>query len=206
MNYKEKLKDERWIRRKREILIRDKYSCRLCGHNGIDDHELHVHHISYEKGHEPWDYDNFHLVTLCSDCHEWVHKTNMNLRMRMSRISGGWICEEQHDWNRPQLYDGKEILIKSGTVLASDEYGFIFIAADFPFFRYFDGNGELHISEIERNRNVEALFALDDEGNLSFNEYLFPLEGPHGIDVRYATPEERQRLLNAISDFTNQSL
>lgn len=203
MNYKEKLKDERWLRRKREILIRDNYSCCLCGHKGIDEHELHVHHLEYIYGKEPWEYDDFHLATLCSNCHEWVHKTNMTLRMRISRISHKWICEEIHDWTKQENYNGVQLLIEPGTILASDESDSIFVAADYPYYNYFDTNGEYHVSGIKKCRHVEALFTLNTTNNdLSVNEYNFPLEGVFSINARYATDEEKQRILDAIKNFT----
>lgn len=67
MTYAEKLKDPRWQKKRLEILERDDFSCRSCG---SDAKELHVHHLIYLKGKEPWEYKNEHLVTLCKKCHE----------------------------------------------------------------------------------------------------------------------------------------
>lgn len=36
--------------------------------------ELHVHHKYYIIGRKPWEYPNDALITLCSDCHEKLHK------------------------------------------------------------------------------------------------------------------------------------
>jgi hypothetical protein len=64
--YSQKLRDPRWQKRRLEILQRDNFTCRIC-----DDKEktLHVHHRRYIPGHEPWDYIDELLVTLCEDCH-----------------------------------------------------------------------------------------------------------------------------------------
>ena len=62
MNYKEKLEDIRWKRRRDEILDLDHHKCRLCG---CRDSILNVHHVRYHKGKEPWQYSSTELVTLC---------------------------------------------------------------------------------------------------------------------------------------------
>lgn len=67
--YAEKLKDPRWQKLRLQILERDKWTCKHCG---ATDKTLHVHHVHYIKGAEPWEYDeDKHLLeTLCCDCHE----------------------------------------------------------------------------------------------------------------------------------------
>ena len=66
-NYKEKFKDPRWQKKRLEIFERDNFTCQSCG----DKNEtLHVHHRYYEKGKEPWEYDNEVLITLCEGCHK----------------------------------------------------------------------------------------------------------------------------------------
>jgi hypothetical protein len=68
MTYSEKLKDPRWQKKRLEILERDKWKCQCC-----EDEEttLHVHHFNYERGKEPWEYNNDSLITLCENCHEF---------------------------------------------------------------------------------------------------------------------------------------
>ncbi len=66
-SYAEKLKDPRWQKKRLEILNRDGWACVLC-FNSKD--QLHVHHLFYEKGKEPWEYNSGFLITLCSDCHK----------------------------------------------------------------------------------------------------------------------------------------
>ena len=68
--YSDKLKDPRWQKMRLFVLERDNWTCQRC----FDDkNTLHVHHIRYEKGKEPWDIDHDYLITLCKDCHE--HET-----------------------------------------------------------------------------------------------------------------------------------
>lgn len=70
MNYSEKLKDPRWQKKRLEIFSRDKFTCQICLST---EKTLHVHHKSYLKGKEPWDYDDYNLVTVCLDCHKLHH-------------------------------------------------------------------------------------------------------------------------------------
>ena len=70
--YNEQLKDPRWISKRKKILIRDKYKCKICKCST----ELEVHHLYYVKGHKAWDYPNDVLVTWCSSCHKHWHNTH----------------------------------------------------------------------------------------------------------------------------------
>lgn len=65
-SYKEKLLDPRWQKKRLEIFERDKWACRVCGDTTST---LCVHHMRYESGLEPWEYDNSRLITLCQPCH-----------------------------------------------------------------------------------------------------------------------------------------
>lgn len=65
-SYSDKLKDPRWQKKRLEILDRDNFTCRICKDSS---ETLHVHHLEYVKGKEPFDYDNDWLVTLCKFCH-----------------------------------------------------------------------------------------------------------------------------------------
>ena len=33
-----------------------------------------MHHIEYLSNHKIWEYDDKHLITLCEDCHSYVHE------------------------------------------------------------------------------------------------------------------------------------
>ena len=69
-SYQEWLKDPRWIKRRNEILTRDKNTCQFCG---AQDKYLHVYHREYFDGFFPWEYPDSTLVTLCEDCHKYIH-------------------------------------------------------------------------------------------------------------------------------------
>lgn len=70
-DYSEKLKHPNWQRKRLEILNRDGFKCRACGDT---EETLHVHHLFYVKGRDPWDYPNASLVTLCHVCHDVEHE------------------------------------------------------------------------------------------------------------------------------------
>lgn len=73
--YQEKLFDERWKEKRREILERDNHKCVFCSSS----EHLQVHHRQYhfdqkKKKHvDPWEYDNIYLVTVCEKCHSKGH-------------------------------------------------------------------------------------------------------------------------------------
>lgn len=72
IQYKDKLKDSRWLAKRQAILARDSFRCVICGSNN----GLNVHHSAYIYGREPWEYDNKYLVTLCHKCHAKLHGKN----------------------------------------------------------------------------------------------------------------------------------
>jgi hypothetical protein len=75
VSYSEKLKDPRWQKRRLQILQRDEWRCQRC----LDDQTtLHVHHRFYERGKEPWDYEDRVLVTLCEECHAEETESSAN--------------------------------------------------------------------------------------------------------------------------------
>lgn len=48
---------------------RDNFTCQLCG--DIET-ELHVHHHSYMRGRQPWEYDLSNFSSYCKHCHTIV--------------------------------------------------------------------------------------------------------------------------------------
>ncbi len=81
--YSEKLLDPRWQKKRLEILERDRFKCVLCSDGKST---IHVHHIRYENGLDPWDYSNDSLITLCEHCHGSVHSDDNELS-RMASIA-----------------------------------------------------------------------------------------------------------------------
>jgi len=78
MTYQDQLKSPKWQKKRLEILERDNFTCQICGNKND---ELHVHHIFYTRNTKLWDYENYALITLCGNCHEWIHDANKDVLM-----------------------------------------------------------------------------------------------------------------------------
>lgn len=81
-SYAEKLKDPRWQKKRLEILNRDEWCCQWCCDN---ESMLVVHHLAYERGKEPWEYENETLLTLCENCHENDHTDRIGYEKELLR-------------------------------------------------------------------------------------------------------------------------
>ena len=81
--YFEKLKDPRWQRKRLEIMERDDFTCVSCGNK---EKTLNVHHKTYRKGAEPWDYEDENFVTYCVDCHGEIHSEKDFLMMNIDTL------------------------------------------------------------------------------------------------------------------------
>lgn len=57
----------------RAVLNRDEYRCRRCSAPKTTPKSLHVHHIKAWAGNEHLRFEMENVVTLCRDCHSWVH-------------------------------------------------------------------------------------------------------------------------------------
>lgn len=68
--FSNELYDPRWLNKRRDILIRDKFKCQNCGYAK----KLIVHHKQYHFSKnqdfyiDPWDYPDYLLITLCRRC------------------------------------------------------------------------------------------------------------------------------------------
>ncbi len=71
-SYNSKLRDNRWQKKRLEVMNRDKWTCRCCGVSG-DGVVFNVHHAYYESGKAPWEYPTDSLVTWCESCHKLMH-------------------------------------------------------------------------------------------------------------------------------------
>jgi len=69
MTYQEKLRTPQWQKKRLAIFDRDEWKCTRCADNFTT---LHVHHLYYSAGADPWDYPDRALVTLCELCHQKV--------------------------------------------------------------------------------------------------------------------------------------
>lgn len=70
MKYVDKLKNPRWQKKRLEIFQRDNFTCQSCGST---EKTLHIHHLKYLPGKQPWEYENWFLITYCDICHESEH-------------------------------------------------------------------------------------------------------------------------------------
>lgn len=70
-DYELKLEDHRWLIKRMEILERDLSVCADCY---ATESIMHVHHLYYIFGHEPWEYPDEAFVTLCEGCHQEEHE------------------------------------------------------------------------------------------------------------------------------------
>ncbi|RYD80508.1 MAG: HNH endonuclease [Sphingobacteriales bacterium] len=68
--------DPRWKVKRKQILERDNYKCRICGNS---EGHLSVHHKQYhfikrlQKHLDPWDYVDKLMITVCESCHNRGH-------------------------------------------------------------------------------------------------------------------------------------
>jgi hypothetical protein len=88
MSYYEKLKDPRWQKKRLEILNMYEFMCMVCQET---EEELHVHHVYYEKGKDPWDYPDSALWCLCKSCHEEMQKQTTDLLKSISTMPGEFV-------------------------------------------------------------------------------------------------------------------
>ena len=72
----EQIKSPQWQKRRLEIMQRDEFTCQMCGSK---DETLHVHHIKYVNGRKYWEYDDWELITLCEECHEYEHSNKKSV-------------------------------------------------------------------------------------------------------------------------------
>lgn len=59
---------------------RDEFKCQNCFDSGST---LNVHHKTYTKGAEPWEYDEENFVTLCESCHKSNHELIETIKHRI---------------------------------------------------------------------------------------------------------------------------
>jgi 5-methylcytosine-specific restriction endonuclease McrA len=66
MTYSEKLKDPRWQKKRLAVMQRANFKCEACSR---DNETLHVHHLVYPRGKQPWEVEDKWLECLCETCH-----------------------------------------------------------------------------------------------------------------------------------------
>jgi len=80
--YWQKLQDPRWQRKRLEILNRAEFCCESCGDT---ESQLQVHHGYYEKGKEPWEYEDETLWCLCDRCHQKAHVARRAVSLALAK-------------------------------------------------------------------------------------------------------------------------
>lgn len=90
--YRKKLESPKWQKKRLEILSRDEFKCKCCGNA---DNKLNIHHIFYPKNKQPWEIENYNLITLCDNCHELWHyvfdsKFSSELIYRAAELHEEW--------------------------------------------------------------------------------------------------------------------
>lgn len=66
-------KTQQWRQLVRFIFERDQFRCQRCGVGQASKHHLHAHHIKPWADNEQLRFETTNLITLCRDCHLWVH-------------------------------------------------------------------------------------------------------------------------------------
>ena len=79
-------RDSRWQQMRLKVMERDQWQCQSCGDKG-EGVTLNVHHIYYEKGKAPWEYDDDVLITWCEECHKSRHKLQKQLLKHLSKFT-----------------------------------------------------------------------------------------------------------------------
>lgn len=94
-------RDVRWQKKRLEIMERDEFTCQSCGKN--KNVTLNVHHIYYEKGLKPWEYESDLLITWCENCHKIRHQQQKEALIMFSKsgiqeISDCiWMLDTMHE-------------------------------------------------------------------------------------------------------------
>lgn len=83
LSYSEKLRDERWQRKRKFILDRASNKCEDCDSRS----HLEIHHCYYMYGYEPWEYPFDSLRCLCRACHEERGPEEQLLRSHISQLT-----------------------------------------------------------------------------------------------------------------------
>ena len=93
-SYQQKLLDKRWQEKRTQILIRDNHKCQA-PNCPPSNNTLHVHHLDYIPGIEPWDYPDDMLITLCFKCHQKERdRTQLEFHLSNTLKSKGFFMSD----------------------------------------------------------------------------------------------------------------
>ena len=94
MTYSEQLNTPEWQSKRLEIFERDNHECQKCFNKG----SLHVHHKQYSKNRMSWEYEDKHLITLCKDCHEYIHHIKSIKKYQYKKAVKEYYNRTELDW------------------------------------------------------------------------------------------------------------
>lgn len=105
MDYKKKLLDPRWQKKRLEILDRDGWTCQLCDDSKTT---LHIHHFRYSKNFNPWEVESEDLTTYCKHCHSLVdftkYDTHSSYKVIKLEIAAGLFGLASFDLTYDKLF------------------------------------------------------------------------------------------------------
>lgn len=113
-----KYKDPRWQKKRLEKMQTAKFRCESCESK---EKTLNVHHKSYKKNHNPWEYEDYELECLCEDCHAEKHgiKDRLTAALHDFKVCP---CFENPDEELLGFLEGKLTVAVVESVPTSYEY------------------------------------------------------------------------------------
>lgn len=104
LEYREKLKDPRWQKRRLQIFERDQWTCQLCSRTDL---ELHLHHL-HRTTENPWEEPDLHLLTVCKACHDQQPANphgGFKPPKRLYKTDAEWWKENRRGYNQQTQND-----------------------------------------------------------------------------------------------------
>jgi len=169
-DYSEKLKDQRWIALRDEILVRDGNSCQICGATN----NLHVHHKYYLNDKDPWEYPYQALITLCGLCHKVQHSVGTEdvFKQRVSNMTNDYMFA----FTKSVMELHPLFIVRFNSLPLPEKKMFLRFFNEVLKYYKDNNHGEMYINELnEVFRNEQDSF--HGEGN--FSGLVFGYENRH---------------------------
>lgn len=98
MSYKRWYKTARWQKLRWSILVRDLFTCAMCGWSGPDTSKLVADHKDPHRGDPGKFWDASNLQVLCKRCHDSdAQRAEKSGRIRIPIGADGWPSDEKTD-------------------------------------------------------------------------------------------------------------
>jgi hypothetical protein len=109
--YREKLLDQRWQKKRLELLEASGWKCQFSGcTNSKEKPTLHVHHKVYLRGLSPWEYEDWAYSVLCDECHDaaqvQMEKNHCLLAKNQNLRTILFLINQLDDAAQSELLDG----------------------------------------------------------------------------------------------------